>query len=235
MSGDTASDDINGAKANMDHIYDLPDPRAYFRELRKLGYAIPDAAKPVVQKLISRLRHQRNDMVHVLDLGCSYGVNAALLKHDLSMPDLDDLCLSVKIAEIAPVGRNKLFRLNSGSIFLAPMVIEVWHRQIVLQQRRITAQLIDSQTGHHLWAQRFDRNLHDLFEVQDEITQRIVAIIAPEIEMAEQRRASMRHPKSLSAWDLYQRGMSTFYKFREKSTIEARAFFERLLERCARP
>ena len=92
---------------------------------------------------------------------------------------------------------------------------------------RITAQLIDSETGHHLWAQRFDRKLDDLFEVQDEITQRIVAIIAPEIEMAEQRRASMRHPKSLSAWDLYQRGMSTFYKFREESTIEARAFFER--------
>ncbi|NKB54735.1 MAG: class I SAM-dependent methyltransferase [Alphaproteobacteria bacterium] len=90
MSGDTASDDINEAKANMDHIYDQPDPRAYFHELRKLGYAIPGAAKPIFQKLISRLRHQRNDTVHVLDLGCSYGVNAALLKHDLSMPDLYD-------------------------------------------------------------------------------------------------------------------------------------------------
>ena len=90
MSGDTASDGINEAKANMDHIYDQPDPRAYFRELRKHGYAIPGAAKPIFQKLISRLRHQRNDTVHVLDLGCSYGVNAALLKHDLSMPDLYD-------------------------------------------------------------------------------------------------------------------------------------------------
>ncbi len=88
MSVETASDDINEAKANMDHIYDQPDPRAYFRELRKHGYAIPDVAKPIFQKLISRLRHQRNDTVHVLDLGCSYGVNAALLKHDLTMPDL---------------------------------------------------------------------------------------------------------------------------------------------------
>lgn len=90
MSGDAASDDISEAKANMDHIYDLPDPRAYFRELRKHGYAIPGVAKPIFQKLISCLRHQRNDTVHVLDLGCSYGVNAALLKHDLSMPDLYD-------------------------------------------------------------------------------------------------------------------------------------------------
>ncbi|MCP4205485.1 MAG: class I SAM-dependent methyltransferase [Shimia sp.] len=90
MSGNTALDEINEAKANMDHIYDQPDPRAYFRELRKLEYAIPGVAKPIFQKLISKLRHQRNDTVHVLDLGCSYGVNAALLKHDLSMSELYD-------------------------------------------------------------------------------------------------------------------------------------------------
>jgi SAM-dependent methyltransferase len=88
MSGDTAFEAINEAKANMDHIYDQPDPRPYFRELRKLGYAIPGHAKPIFQKLISQLRRQPEDTVHVLDLGCSYGVNAALLKHDLSMSDL---------------------------------------------------------------------------------------------------------------------------------------------------
>lgn len=90
MSDNDAFDEINEAKANMDHIYDQPDPRSYFRELRKLDYAIPDAAKPIFQQLIDRLRRQRSDNVHVLDLGCSYGVNAALLKHDLSMPELYD-------------------------------------------------------------------------------------------------------------------------------------------------
>ena len=89
MSGDAAFEAINEAKANMDHIYDQSDPRAYFRELRKLGYAIPGLAKPIFQKLISQLRRQQtSDTVHVLDLGCSYGVNAALLKHDLSMSEL---------------------------------------------------------------------------------------------------------------------------------------------------
>ena len=102
MSGDTASDDINEAKANMDHIYDQPDPRPYFRELRKLHYAIPGSAKPIFQKLISRLRQQRNETVHVLDLGCSYGVNAALLKHDLSMPELYDHWTGEDVAEIEP-------------------------------------------------------------------------------------------------------------------------------------
>ena len=88
MSADTAFGEINEAKANMDHIYDQPDPRLYFRELKKLGYTIPGLAKPIFQKLISHLRRQPNDTVRVLDLGCSYGVNAALLKHDLSMSDL---------------------------------------------------------------------------------------------------------------------------------------------------
>jgi hypothetical protein len=79
---------INEAKANLDHIYDQPDPRAYFRELGKLGYIIPGVAKPIFQKLISHLRQLRSDPVNVLDLGCSYGINAALLKYDLSMSEL---------------------------------------------------------------------------------------------------------------------------------------------------
>jgi len=88
MPGETAFEEINEAKVNMDHIYDQRDPRAYFRELKKLGYALPGGAKPIFQKLIAYLQRRGNDSVHVLDLGCSYGVNAALLKHDLSMPEL---------------------------------------------------------------------------------------------------------------------------------------------------
>lgn len=82
---------INEAKFDMGSIYDRPDPRAYFSTLQELDYAIPAKAKPLFQKLISRLRCQRGqEEVCVLDLGCSYGVNAALLKHDLSMDELYD-------------------------------------------------------------------------------------------------------------------------------------------------
>ena len=88
MSVNNAFEESNEAKADMDYIYDQPDPRAYFHELKMLDYAIPGIAKPIFQKLISLLTHQRDDSVHVLDLGCSYGVNAALLKHDLSMSEL---------------------------------------------------------------------------------------------------------------------------------------------------
>jgi len=96
---DVVFEEINEAKANMDQIYNQPDPRAYFNELKKLGYAIPGAAKPIFQKLISHLRRRRNGTVHVLDLGCSYGVNAALLKHDLSMPELYENWGQKKLAD----------------------------------------------------------------------------------------------------------------------------------------
>lgn len=86
--GENDFQEINEAKANLDHIYNQPDPRAYFRELRKLDYVIPGLAKPVFQKLIRHLRRRSKDTVRVLDLGCSYGINAALLRYDLSMPAL---------------------------------------------------------------------------------------------------------------------------------------------------
>lgn len=88
MSGDSTFEGINEAKVDMDHIYNQVDPRAYFNELNKLDYSIPDTAKPIFQKLISHLQQGNNDTVHVLDLGCSYGINAAILKHDLSMNEL---------------------------------------------------------------------------------------------------------------------------------------------------
>lgn len=87
---DADFEEINEAKAKMDHIYNRSDPRDYFRELKKLGYAIPGIAKPIFQKLIGHLQQRHDDTIHVLDLGCSYGVNAALLKHDLSMGELYD-------------------------------------------------------------------------------------------------------------------------------------------------
>ena len=102
MECDAEFEEINEAKANMDHIYDQSDPRAYFRELKKHGYAIPGIAKPIFQNLIGHLQRRHDDTIHVLDLGCSYGVNAALLKHDLSMQELFDHWGQKKLADAAP-------------------------------------------------------------------------------------------------------------------------------------
>lgn len=89
MSENTSFEDINEAKANLDDIYNQTDPRGYFKELEKFDYSIPENAKPIFKQLISRLQGRNSDIVTVLDVGCSYGVNAALLKHDLSMSELN--------------------------------------------------------------------------------------------------------------------------------------------------
>jgi hypothetical protein len=80
----------NTGKINLNDIYNEPDPVSYFSTLSKLDYRIPQEAKPHFQRLIeARRKADGSKHLKIIDLGCSYGVNGALLKHDLSM---DDLC-----------------------------------------------------------------------------------------------------------------------------------------------
>ena len=67
---------------------------------------------------------------------------------------------------------------------------------------RLAAQLIDTQTGNHIWAERYDRVLEDVFAVQEEVTQAIVAVIAPQIDSAEQSKATRRRPDNLTAYEI---------------------------------
>jgi adenylate cyclase len=94
---------------------------------------------------------------------------------------------------------------------------------------RVTAQLIEAATGNHLWAQRYDRDLEDVFELQDEITETIVAAIQPELEIAERERARGKSPDSLDAWDCYQRGMWHVYKVTEEELERAETCFREAL------
>ena len=102
MPVDDSESKHHGAKANLDHIYNQPDPRAYYSELRKLDYATPSAGKPLFLKLISRLQRLREKSIRVLDLGCSYGVNGALLKHDMTMPQLYDHWGQDRLQDVSP-------------------------------------------------------------------------------------------------------------------------------------
>ena len=95
---------------------------------------------------------------------------------------------------------------------------------------RITAQLIDGETGHHVWAERFDRDLGDIFALQDEITQRIVATIAPTLGKAELKRSTAKRPTDLDAWDYYLRGKAFLDAFTRDGNAKAREMFERAME-----
>ncbi len=95
---------------------------------------------------------------------------------------------------------------------------------------RITAQLIDGATGNHLWAERYDRDLKDIFAVQDEITSAIVAAIEPTLSEAEIRRVTQRRTESLSSWDFYVRGLANMRPY-TKRRDETKQLFEKALER----
>ncbi|MGH3156924.1 MAG: class I SAM-dependent methyltransferase [Streptosporangiaceae bacterium] len=75
-------------KVSFDHIYDQPDPRAYFSTLRRLGYCIPQLASPYFRRLLASRAARYQRPMTVLDIGCSYGINAALLRCGLTMDDL---------------------------------------------------------------------------------------------------------------------------------------------------
>ncbi len=95
---------------------------------------------------------------------------------------------------------------------------------------RITAQLIDAASGNHIWAERYDRDLEDIFAVQDEITETIVATIEPELGAVEGQRAQRKSTKNLDAWDCYHLGLSHLYKFNKDGNAEAQRLFRRAIE-----
>ena len=95
---------------------------------------------------------------------------------------------------------------------------------------RITAQLIDATTGHQLWSQRYDRELTDIFEVQDEITGSIVASLEPELQRAEQQRAMRKPPQNLGSWDCCQHALAHQWKFTPEDYVEAIRFARRAIE-----
>jgi adenylate cyclase len=86
---------------------------------------------------------------------------------------------------------------------------------------RITAQLVDGRTGHHIWAERYDRDLVDIFDVQDEITQTVVANVPSRIATAELSRVKRKPPNELSAYDFVLRGKLHHHKYTSEDNAEA--------------
>jgi TolB-like protein len=92
---------------------------------------------------------------------------------------------------------------------------------------RITAQLNDVATGSHLWAERYDRDLADVFAVQDEITEAIVAAIEPQLYAAENFRAQRKSPENMDAWDLVMRALSHYWRVTRQDNVVAQALLEK--------
>src|SRR6266480_4650906 len=95
---------------------------------------------------------------------------------------------------------------------------------------RVTAQLVEAETGNHVWAERYDRDVADIFAVQDEISEAVTIAIAPAIADAEQHRAMRKPPGSLDAWAAYQRGLWHSSKLTSDDNSLAEKFFQQAIE-----
>jgi adenylate cyclase len=95
---------------------------------------------------------------------------------------------------------------------------------------RVTAQLIEATTGGHVWAERYDRELADIFDVQDEITASVSSAIQPALERSERERAVRKPADDLDAWENYHRGMWHFSRIEAGDNETARGFFGRAVE-----
>ena len=92
---------------------------------------------------------------------------------------------------------------------------------------RVSAQLVEGTSGRQLWAKRHDRELSDIFALQDEITETIIGAVEPELGKVERRRSAAKRPDSLDAWDLYQRGMSHLYQYTKDDLQQAQQYLHR--------
>jgi TolB-like protein/cytochrome c-type biogenesis protein CcmH/NrfG len=139
-----------------------------------------------------------------------------------------------KLRWLFVIARNSSFIYKGKAVHLKQVAEELGVRYVVEgsvrkdgDRVRITAQLNDATTGSHLWADYYDRDLTDVFAVQDEITDAIVATIEPKIYVAEESRTRRKAPNSLDAWDLVMRAMSHFWRVTRQDNMVAQALLEK--------
>lgn len=134
------------------------------------------------------------------------------------------------------IARNSSFTYKGRAIDVGQVGRELGVRYVLKgslrkggNQMRITAQLIDAISGVHVWAERYDRNLSDVFAVQDEMTASVAGLIEPALAEAERQRVLRKPPDRLDAWEAYQRGLWHFYKYGPEENQTALTFFRQAI------
>src|ERR1051326_5785034 len=135
------------------------------------------------------------------------------------------------------IARNSAFTYKGRAVDVKQVARELGVRYILEgslrkagNRIRVTAQLVEADTGSHVWAERYDRDLADIFAVQDEITEAVTIAVAPAIAEAERHRAMRKPPESLDAWAAYQRGTWHLGKATPEDTRLAHQFFQQAID-----
>ena len=155
----------------------------------------------------------------------------------------EDIITNLSLWRTFPViSRNSSFTYRGQSHNLKQVSQELGARYIVEgsvrkggNRVRITAQLIDTDEDHHLWSERWDRTLEDIFDVQDEVSEAIARRVAPSVTGHEQKRLTRKRPENLSAWEEYLQGLRCYYErphtdYEDPGLTQARIHFENAIE-----
>jgi len=155
----------------------------------------------------------------------------------------EDIITNLSLWRTFPViSRNSSFTFRGQSHNLKQVAQELGARYIVEgsvrkggNRVRITAQLIDADEDHHLWSEKWDRTLDDIFDVQDEVSEAIARRVAPSVTGHEQNRLTRKRPENLSAWEEYLQGLRCFNErqrtdHEDHGLTQARQHFERAIE-----
>ncbi len=134
------------------------------------------------------------------------------------------------------IARNSSFIYKGKAVHLKQVAAELGVGYVIEgsvrrggDRLRITAQLNDVATGSHIWADRYDRGLADVFAVQDEITEAIVGAIEPQLYAAENFRARRKTPDNMDAWDLVMRALSHYWRVTRQDNVVAQALLEKAI------
>jgi hypothetical protein len=126
------------------------------------------------------------------------------------------------------IARNSSFTYKGRAVDIKQVSRELGVRYVLegsvrkaANRLRITGQLIDAATGVHLWADRFDGSIDDVFDLQDQVTASVVGAIAPKLEQAEIERSRRKPTENLDAYDYYPRGLENHYRWTREATEEA--------------
>ena len=142
-----------------------------------------------------------------------------------------------KVSELFVIARNSAFTFKNKTVKVQDVGKELRVRFIlegsirkVGNRVRINAQLIDAISGGHLWAERYDRDLVDIFDLQDEVTQKIVAALTLNLTKSEEKQLAHRSTENLKAYDCVLRGMKEYWKYTKEGNSQAQVLFQKAIE-----
>jgi len=151
---------------------------------------------------------------------------------------VEDLITALsRFRSFAVIARNSSFVYKGRSVDVRQIARELAVRYVLEgsvrragNRLRIAAQLVEGSTGKHLWANKFDADVADIFDVQDQVTESVVAIVQPQIQRAELDRTRSKRPESLDAYDLYLRALPKMNTESGEENAEGLALLEQAIE-----